>query len=706
MDSLIPVIILVVLGVPVALAIWLIVRAVAAGNRIDELSRRLGGLEAEVYRLKRERESTKRVEPEPKPATAPEAPPVFTLPTREQILQKQREGAQPVEAPAIQPEGAPVFASTQTAGAAPPLIPPPIPPIAPKPEPEPAPVLPLPHPTAPAINWEQFLGVKGFAWAAGLAFFLGIAFAIKYSFDHNLISPELRMAFGFLTGVSLLIGGTWLQRRKQYAVGAQTLCATGVVILYAVTFACRSIYHFEFFGPLPTFLLMVLITTTAFLLAIRLDAMVVAILGMLGGFLTPVLLSTGQDNPLGLFGYIAILDAGLIVVALNRRWDFLTALAAAGTALMQIGWADKFFESEKYFEGDKILVALAVLLGFNLLYLAAVAWAKTRKLTSKWLSGSTLGLAAVALAFTAWFLTFSSLAQQPWLMFGFVFLIDFVVAALVPLDEETAPIQPVAGLAVFGLLGAWTAHSLSNELLNAALAFYFIFAVFHSVFPVLLQRRHGIRAPLWGCQLFPPLALVLVLIPIFQLTEISFIVWPFVLLVDVLAIGLAVVMASLLPVLIVMLLTLAATGALIFKIPAELTGLPTSFFLLGVFAVFFVAVSVWAVRKLKPDLLTKAINPGEDALQSENLAALLPACSAVLPFLLLIMATLRLQLVNPSPVFGLALLLIVFAAGGGEDIFARTGCPPWGWPALRRWNAPGISIGSTSPIPACRRTCR
>ena len=74
---------------------------------------------------------------------------------------------------------------------------------------------------------------------------------------------------------------------------------------------------------------------------------------------------------------------------------------------------------------------------------------------------------------------------------------------------------------------------------------------------------------------------MLVLIPIFQLAEISFIVWPFVLLVDVLAIALAVLTASLLPVLAVLVLTLAATGALIFKIPADLTGLPTSFFLLG-----------------------------------------------------------------------------------------------------------------------------
>ena len=94
---------------------------------------------------------------------------------------------------------------------------------------------------------------------------------------------------------------------------------------------------------------MALITTTAFFLAVRLNALVVAILGMLGGFLTPILLSTGQDNPLGLFGYIAILDAGLIVVALNRRWYFLTALAAIrhGHHANRLGW--KIFRRRKLF---------------------------------------------------------------------------------------------------------------------------------------------------------------------------------------------------------------------------------------------------------------------------------------------------------------------------------------------------------------------
>lgn len=621
-------IVILILGVPLALAVWLIVRAINAERRLKELSERLDTLEAELFRLKRDNESAPQPAPAPQPNVAASAP-------------------SPIPKPMV------ISASPPSA------MPPPIlTPTTPPPRLAPVP----PRKTAPAVNWEQFMGVKGFAWVGGFALFLGVAFFIKYSFDNNLVPPELRVVIGFLTGLGLLVGGV-LMSRKNFPALSQTLCATGVVILYAVTFACRSIYHFEFFGPLPTFLLMVLITTTAFFLAVRLNALVVAILGMLGGFLTPVLLSTGVDNPLGLFGYIAILDAGLMVVALNRRWYFLIALAALGTATMQIGWADKFFVSEKYFEENKILVALAVLLGFNALWLAANWWAKRRDQLNPWLSGSSLGLVAVAFAFTAWFLDFTPLAQRPWLMFSFVFLIDLGAIAFVLLDKKISAAQSVAGFAVFGLLALWTSNSLSNELLNAALAFYFIFAVLHSALPALLQRRSGVKMQTWTNHLFPILALALVFVPVFKLAEVSFIVWPFILLVDLLAIALAVLTRALLPVLAVLLLTLAATGALIFKIPADLTGLPTSFFLLGTFVVFFVVAGVWLVKKFKPDALKAGVKFGNDLTAPGDLAAILPTCSIVLPFLLLIMATLRLPLVNPSPVFGLALLLVVLLLG-------------------------------------------
>ena len=74
----------------------------------------------------------------------------------------------------------------------------------------------------PAINWEQFMGVKLLAWIGGLAAFLAVAFFVKYSFDNNLISPEVRMAIGFIAGLGLLVGGV-VMSRKEYAVLAHTL---------------------------------------------------------------------------------------------------------------------------------------------------------------------------------------------------------------------------------------------------------------------------------------------------------------------------------------------------------------------------------------------------------------------------------------------------------------------------------------------------
>ncbi|MFO1477482.1 MAG: DUF2339 domain-containing protein [Verrucomicrobiota bacterium] len=648
--------VLIVLGAPLALTIWLIARAVSARNRIEELTRRLGFLELEVARLRREAPSAAEASksaPVPQPAAPPAAS--APMPAPPPVLPRPVVSPAPLRVPAELVRPAPPRPASPPPAAA-------VPPV-------------LPRPAAPAINWEQFLGVKMFAWVGGLALFLGVAFFVKYSFDRNWITPELRVIAGFLIGLGLLVGGVILNRKPQYAVGAQTLCATGVLTLYGVTFACKAVYGFLNAGS--AFGLMVLVTAVAFLLAARLNALVVAILGMLGGFLTPILFSTGQDSPGVLFGYLAILDAGLLVLAANRRWWFLAALAAAGTGIMELGWMGKFLVLSQYTTGNRILVPFAVLLGFVALFTAAAVIWRRRVPANRWIGGSALGLAALAFVFTAWFLGFATLAHRPWLMFGFVFLVDAAVAWIAWLDAELAPAQPLAGLAVFGLLTFWTLESLSNELLPAALGLYFIFALFHTAMPVVLKRRHPAGAFQAAGSFFPPLALALVLVPILQFAEVTFMVWPFVFLVDVVAIVLAAVTASLLPVAVVLLLTFAATGALIFKIPVTLTGLPESFLLLGFFAVFFAVIATWAVRKLKPASAARGISWEQSLSDPDALPLLLPACSAVLPFLLLIMAVLRLPLANPAPVFGLALLLCVLTLGISK-LFAQDWLPAVG----------------------------
>ena len=232
-----------VIGLVIAILVLPFV-ALAKANRakrgVNDLVKRLSSLENELRNLRPQTVSTAQ------PETVAAAP--------EPLVQ-----AAPPSVPAI-------AVSKPTAG--PPPIPQELlPPKAPQ----------LAKPTKPPINWEQFMGAKLFAWIGGFALFLGIAFFVKYSFEHNLIPPELRIAIGFIVGAGLVVGGLLL-KRKENAVTAQTLCATGILVLYAVTFACRAYYQFAFFGLIPTFLLMTLITSVAFLLSVRLNAIVVAVL--------------------------------------------------------------------------------------------------------------------------------------------------------------------------------------------------------------------------------------------------------------------------------------------------------------------------------------------------------------------------------------------------------------------------------------------
>jgi uncharacterized membrane protein len=667
MSALIPLVLLAILLVPIIVIASLVslrgkVRDLTA--QVDWLSHRVSALQAKLNQLPGH--------------DAPASP--GTLPTSELVGQAER--------PFI-PE-APIRPSSPPRPAA---VPPPLPPVltpeppvlepmpplvsapafaasAAGPTPEPAlsdsdnscRELPASSPTRPAasaINWEQFMGVKLFAWIGGFALFLAVAFFIKYSFDRNLISPELRVTVGFLTGLGLLAGGV-VMKRRELAVTSQTLCATGVVILYAVTFACHSIYHFPLFGPWLTFLVMVLITATAFTLAVQLEAMVVAILGLLGGFLTPVLLSTGEDNSLALFSYIALLDLGLIAVAFRRRWQFLILLGALGTVLMQFGWVGQFFAPPKVF------VAMAVFLGFDLLFLAAFAAGEKLNAASDWITAAAIGLPAVTLGFVFYLISVEELAVRPGVIFSFVLGADLCLLALVLLRPLLQPVHVLAGTAVFALLATWTARWLNPGLLNWGLGLYLGFAALHTFFPVVLARQQpGSVTPSWA-RLFPALSLLVILIPILKMQAVSFVIWPAVLLLDVLAVALAVLTASVESILIAVILTGIATAAWLFNRPPDLTDLPLLLMLIAGFAVFFFTTSLWAQRRIvsragdNPDAPLASIFGGASPIAR---AAETPALSAVLPFVLLIMTSGRLPLENPTPVFGVAMLLVMLLLG-------------------------------------------
>jgi uncharacterized membrane protein len=243
----------------------------------------------------------------------------------------------------------------------------------------------------PPVNWESILGVKLFAWIGGLALFLGVVFFVKYAFENNFITPVMRIVAGAIVGV-LLIGIGVIPALRRYRVPAQSVCATGVLILYADTYAAYSFYDLI---PLTlTTALMWILTGVALVLAIRLDAQSVAWLALVGGFLTPFLLRTGYDQPIVLFGYIGVLSCGLAAVSALKRWNYLILLAAIGSVFIEFTSAADFFGQTN---ADAARIVFLVIQALFLAICIALTWAK---------SNDNWGIAAAAVAGFAPLLSF------------------------------------------------------------------------------------------------------------------------------------------------------------------------------------------------------------------------------------------------------------------------------------------------------------
>ena len=200
----------------------------------------------------------------------------------------------------------------------------------------PAPAGP-PHRTGGArgVDWERWIGVRGAAVVAGILLALAGVYFVRYSIENGWLSPTVRVALGLLTGLAALVGSELL-RRRDYEDASNGLAGGGIVVLYAAVWAARSLY-----GLIPValaFALMVLITAVCGLLAWRRTSLVVALLGLIGGFATPLLVSAETSSPLGLFGYLLLLNAGLLFLGRRRGWAIIPPLGLLATLFYEGLW--------------------------------------------------------------------------------------------------------------------------------------------------------------------------------------------------------------------------------------------------------------------------------------------------------------------------------------------------------------------------------
>ena len=150
----------------------------------------------------------------------------------------------------------------------------------------------------PQFDWENLVGVKLFSWIAGAALLLAAVFFLRYSISQGWLMPPVRMTIGIIVGVGLLILCE-LKAARKYPVTANAMDASAIAILFSTFFAARV--RWDLIIPVAAFGLMVLVTAVAVLLSIRRDSIFIALLGLVGGFATPALLSTGENRPMDSF---------------------------------------------------------------------------------------------------------------------------------------------------------------------------------------------------------------------------------------------------------------------------------------------------------------------------------------------------------------------------------------------------------------------
>ncbi len=296
------------IGLALILALTLVVVLIIVLARLSEISSRVRILEETIVRLSREFYEAGSTAKAPERPVAPASPALASPPPGPETPPRQ--------VPAIEPAPPP----------APLFVPPPAP------------------PSRTREEWEALIGGKLLNRIGALALVIGIGFFLKYAFDNNWLSESVRVLLGAAAGFLLLVGAA-RSRKSGLLIFAQGLVGAGIAVLYLTVYA--SFNYYSLVSQPVAFILMACVTFIAFTQAFFYDSIAVSLIGWIGGFLTPFMLSTGEANEIGLFSYIALLATGMLVIVMKKeKWAILEPMTLAATYFIYFLWYGQEYKQD------------------------------------------------------------------------------------------------------------------------------------------------------------------------------------------------------------------------------------------------------------------------------------------------------------------------------------------------------------------------
>jgi uncharacterized membrane protein len=216
-----------------------------------------------------------------------------------------------------------------------------------------------------SLSFEEKIGARWFSIIGIVVLVLGVAIGVKYAIDKDLINETTRLVLGYLAGGIIL--SLALIYKKKYEVFSAILLSGAMAIMYFTTYVGYSHYHF--YSAPVAFCIMALFTGFTVFAANVYNYEVIALIGLVGGYAAPMLLSSGRGEIQYMFGFMLILNLGILALSFKKYWKFVNHVAYALTWLIFSFWMASSYDSEIYL-GRTMFFATAFYLIFYMSFIS------------------------------------------------------------------------------------------------------------------------------------------------------------------------------------------------------------------------------------------------------------------------------------------------------------------------------------------------